>query len=450
MSGEAELLATILAAPDDDGPRLVLADLLSSKGDPRGEFITLQCRLAASKDDEARRKIRIAENKLLAANGVEWSKALLAAAPESSPLRANKIAFHRGFLEEAVFPLSAMDDLEPYFAAAPLLRRLRFDSPQWSGTPLTPPSLTGKLSSGRWKGVRALELRVAAGGDAVALDLAASANLSGLRELNLQASSWPAPELTLYTGAPATHLLTAVGAKALAAAPQLSGLTALRLAPNAIGSEGVKAIVNAPWKLELLDVSTNQLDDAALHAIAAATGLGALKTLILGSGKFTPKALEVLAKSKALPALETLEFDGAQLGPKGIAAFLSALKLPKLTALGLSATGLGDEGAKTIATSKNAAQLESLELQDNEITQQGVMALADSTQLGGLQRLLLNDAWLGKKANLEYLAGSTALANTKIYVKGTLISGKAKKAAVEPRTVKKPRKTLQKRKKSSP
>ena len=115
---------------------------------------------------------------------------------------------------------------------------------------------------------------------------------------------------------------------------------------------------------------------------------------------------------------------------------MNALKLPKLTSLGLSATGLGDEGAKTIATSRNAAQLKSLELQDNKITEQGSKAIADSAQLGGLERLLLSDAWLWKKANLEYLAGSTALANTKIYVKGTLISGKAKKAAAETKPAK--------------
>ena len=42
--------------------------------------------------------------------------------------------------------------------------------------------------------------------------------------------------------------------------------------------------------------------------IAGAPGLGSLKTLILGSGKFTPKGLEALAKSKALSALETLKF----------------------------------------------------------------------------------------------------------------------------------------------
>jgi hypothetical protein len=93
----------------------------------------------------------------------------------------------------------------------------------------------------------------------------------------------------------------------------------------------------------------------------------------------------------------------------------------------LSATGLGDDGARVIATAKRAAQLTSLELSDNKLTQEGVFAIAEAPQLAGLQRLLFNDAWLGKKAVLERLAGSPVL----VYVKGTLISGKAKKEASE-------------------
>lgn len=38
----AELLAEVYANPDDDGPRLVYADLLGENGDPRGEFIVMQ------------------------------------------------------------------------------------------------------------------------------------------------------------------------------------------------------------------------------------------------------------------------------------------------------------------------------------------------------------------------------------------------------------------------
>lgn len=68
---EAQLLAAIAASPDDDAPRLVYADALSAAGDVRGEFIALQCRLAANSDDDARRRLRVRENQLLEAHGAQ-------------------------------------------------------------------------------------------------------------------------------------------------------------------------------------------------------------------------------------------------------------------------------------------------------------------------------------------------------------------------------------------
>jgi uncharacterized protein (TIGR02996 family) len=46
---DAELLSAIYANPEDDGPRLVFADLLSERGDERGEFISLQVHRAAGR-----------------------------------------------------------------------------------------------------------------------------------------------------------------------------------------------------------------------------------------------------------------------------------------------------------------------------------------------------------------------------------------------------------------
>src|SRR4051812_1415999 len=47
MSDGDALFQAILAAPDDDAPRLVYADWLDEHGDPdRAEFIRVQCRLA--------------------------------------------------------------------------------------------------------------------------------------------------------------------------------------------------------------------------------------------------------------------------------------------------------------------------------------------------------------------------------------------------------------------
>ena len=82
MSDEQRLLAAIVEAPDDDAPRLVYADWLQSRGDPRGEFIQLQCQLAATPDDDRRRAMRIAENKLLAAHGKAWLAPLVDLFPD--------------------------------------------------------------------------------------------------------------------------------------------------------------------------------------------------------------------------------------------------------------------------------------------------------------------------------------------------------------------------------
>ncbi len=44
---EAEFLAAIHADPKDDAARMVFADWLLQKNDPRGELINVQCELAA-------------------------------------------------------------------------------------------------------------------------------------------------------------------------------------------------------------------------------------------------------------------------------------------------------------------------------------------------------------------------------------------------------------------
>ncbi|HEU0036014.1 MAG TPA: TIGR02996 domain-containing protein [Kofleriaceae bacterium] len=61
-----ELLAAIHAAPDDDGPRSVLADHLLQRGDERGELIALQ--LARPRDGEPIER----ERELVARHAVQW------------------------------------------------------------------------------------------------------------------------------------------------------------------------------------------------------------------------------------------------------------------------------------------------------------------------------------------------------------------------------------------
>src|SRR5438270_1506512 len=73
------LLDAVCADPDDDGPRLLYADWLDERGDPRGEFIRVQCareRLAPAGIDAGRFAARAW--KLLEANWRAWTDQLRA------------------------------------------------------------------------------------------------------------------------------------------------------------------------------------------------------------------------------------------------------------------------------------------------------------------------------------------------------------------------------------
>ncbi|MGZ3450978.1 MAG: TIGR02996 domain-containing protein [Polyangiales bacterium] len=76
----AALFADVYAHPEADGPRLVLADLLQERGDPRGELIMLQCQSPNPKR----------ERELLKAHGKEWCA-------ELAPFVSGDIRFRRGF-----------------------------------------------------------------------------------------------------------------------------------------------------------------------------------------------------------------------------------------------------------------------------------------------------------------------------------------------------------------
>jgi uncharacterized protein (TIGR02996 family) len=99
-----EHLSAIIADPDNDTPRLVYADRLEKQGDPRGEFIRVQCELARSPKQKKRRaKLEAQETGLLNAYGQQWRDALL---PPNLPTPKDRtwdyirsVRFQRGFVE---------------------------------------------------------------------------------------------------------------------------------------------------------------------------------------------------------------------------------------------------------------------------------------------------------------------------------------------------------------
>jgi uncharacterized protein (TIGR02996 family) len=147
LSTELELLLRVLAAPDDDEPRLVYADGLQEKGDPRGEFIPLQCALArpeARADPAQFAAMRAREGELLSAHADEWTALAI-------PFEGTA-TFRRGFVED-LFCLPGELLLRGLEVVAPI-RALRLDGDT------TPEVAQRVLSLPVGRGVRELSLRL--------------------------------------------------------------------------------------------------------------------------------------------------------------------------------------------------------------------------------------------------------------------------------------------------
>ncbi|MCR9201790.1 MAG: TIGR02996 domain-containing protein [Planctomycetaceae bacterium] len=98
MSEDQSFLDEICAHPDDDTPRLIYADWLEDQGDPRGEFIRVQCELATLKKTQKRYK-ELAKRQaiLLRRHEGDWTS--------NFPFALRKCVFRRGFIEESAVAL---------------------------------------------------------------------------------------------------------------------------------------------------------------------------------------------------------------------------------------------------------------------------------------------------------------------------------------------------------
>jgi uncharacterized protein (TIGR02996 family) len=94
----SELLAEVYARPDEDGPRLVYADALAETGDPRGEFIVLQCERARVGGAPSRR-----ERELLKGHERAWLGAL-----EPVVLKSD-VRYERGFVAACRYKSGGID-----------------------------------------------------------------------------------------------------------------------------------------------------------------------------------------------------------------------------------------------------------------------------------------------------------------------------------------------------
>ncbi len=113
----SDLLARVHEAPDDDAAKLVVADALLERKDPRGEFIALQFKVwrgEATKEDRAR------VSALLSKHRAAWL------GPLADVLEPESLVFEKGFLRQGVLQeWACAANVTETWVEAPALREVR-------------------------------------------------------------------------------------------------------------------------------------------------------------------------------------------------------------------------------------------------------------------------------------------------------------------------------------
>jgi uncharacterized protein (TIGR02996 family) len=318
--------------PEDDTPRLVLADWLEDQGEAeRADFIRVQVALARlAEGDEARPALQERERQLLPAVVGAWLAPLGA--------EVGTWRFERGLPHSVDLPVSAF---------------------------------LGHGEACLATGVRSIELynTPRSLGDVVDVEaLGACPHLARVRALDLRA-----------------HYLGAQEAVVLARSPYLVGLVELHLEGNAVQDEGAQALARCPYlgKLEVLGLGGNLVGDAGVRALAA-EGLPALRVLDLGGNSLTDEGARALAASPLLGRLAVLDLSRNALSNAGVRALAGSPHLAGLRGLDLGYNFLGDAGLRALARCPGLAGLKALDLAGNHFGHAGVQAWRASPYIGRL------------------------------------------------------------------
>lgn len=382
ISQHDALLRAICEFPDEDLPRLALADLIEEEGDPtRAAFIRTQVELA----------------------GV----------PEYDPVwvkcRQFGIGTIRGWAMAHTLPRSLPDGFSWH------AYRFRRGLP-WLALALSTEAFARRSAALLATApIQALSFDDRARPDLA--ELAGCPDLTRLRRLDFSHARLDADDIAALAHSPyAVNLtelrfehgsITAEGVQALARSPLFARLEGLKFGQNRIAPDlliDALAAAGEPGNLRRLSVPFCELHRGDALTLFDLPVMEGLDELDLGQNRrFGPGGAEALAESGALRGLRTLNLSETLLGTEGVRSLLSASGLSGVRSLDLSANKLGPVAVGLMAGSPAVRGLRVLNLSNNRITNGGAETLANARHLQGLLELDLSDAEVGD-------AGALALA----------------------------------------
>lgn len=325
------LLRACRAEPEDDTPRLVLADWLDEQGEAdRAELVRLQCRLSRDENDPDRLALRARERELLGRGITDWL------APFKRPDWYPQ--FRRGLVRLAIRGTKT--------SVKSLVALARTEASAWiehlSVTGITPLAMSELIDSPIAADVRELDAGMT-GADEVARMVAATPAFGGLTRLALGDS------------------FTLAGAEAIVGAEHLSGVVDLHLRDSEMGEEGLRLILDAE-------------------------NLSGVQKLSLYGCEFGPAAARALAETSGMPALRSIDLSRNEIGDGGAAA-LAGCARKSVRELNLYRNAIGDEGLRALAATTGLPGVRAISLGGNGFTDAGMQALADCALLERLTAL---------------------------------------------------------------
>lgn len=292
------LLRAVKDAPDDDTPRLVLADLLEEQGDPRGEFVRIQCRLAQSPgNDPSCAVLQKRQDELWQQHNGQWAGTVFSG-----------VKSVRGLLHVSMH-------------APSYVSRMR----------------DGLAETETWAWVEKLSL---SGERADMVEVCGSAGLASISSLDLDKARFRWEQLGPFFHSPhlaglrslslTEHRLGRKGMEVLVTAPALTRLTSLFLAHNALGDPGAALLAGWPGlaSIRTLVLGNNSIGIDGVRALAASPFVANVTSLSLwgyaGEPGIGDECARVLAGSPHLERLESLELGWQNISPAGIELLATA------------------------------------------------------------------------------------------------------------------------------
>jgi uncharacterized protein (TIGR02996 family) len=343
--GLRRALDVVLAAPEDDAPRLAYAALLRGRGDPRGAFIEAQIEAARATDVDARKRANELADALAEQHARRWC------APFG--LFSWSGLFYRGFIP----------------CLGPIDSRACFENVDVPGLiahePVAQLYLEGvDLHAARWLGELEEGLRAR-------FEVASFDN----HELDADGQRVLFRSLLSFGRLKHLHVSYDLDLRPGWQEPP----------PPPRGEDAVRALADTPLLARLNDLGFDGfgLDSAGLAVLLGSAHLGRLEALSLRRNALGPDGIRALAAWPGGATLRTLDLGGNPLGDEGVRLLVESPHLGALEALSLDTTGFGEEGARALAACPRLAGLKRLTVRARKLGEEGTRLLRESPYLRG-------------------------------------------------------------------